>query len=391
PASPASEPSTRPHQVGVYYFPNYHPDPRNEAVHGTGWTEWELVKLARPRFEGHRQPRTPVWGYENEADPAVMARKIAVAAAHGVDFWIFDWYWYDDGPFLNRCLEEGYFGAAEAAAPGDPVVKFCCMWANHDWLNIHPAKYADPREVLYPGQVTPATFERMTDHIITRYFTHPWHFSIDGCPYFSIYELGKLVASFGSVEATRRALDSFRARTRAAGFPDLHLNAVVWGRPVLPGETTPADPAFLLDALGFDSFTSYVWIHHVALPDFPQTPFAYVRDRYFEYWEQAEERLRLPYFPNLSVGWDSSPRTVQSDGWANVGYPFTAVISENTPEAFHEAALLLRQRLDQSSTKTAGARIVTVNAWNEWTEGSYLEPDTTYGLAYLEALRDAFT
>lgn len=37
--------------VACYYFPNYHVDVRNEAAHGSGWTEWALVKarlVARP-------------------------------------------------------------------------------------------------------------------------------------------------------------------------------------------------------------------------------------------------------------------------------------------------------------------------------------------------------
>lgn len=255
----------RPYEVGVYYFPNYHVDPRNEAAHGAGWTEWELVKLARPRFPGHRQPRVPLWGYEDEADPRVMARKIDAAADHGVDYWIFDWYWYDDGPYLSRCLEDGYMGAAN-----NERVKFCCMWANHDWLNIHPARYQDPRPVQFPGVVTRRTFETIVEHVVSRYFTHPSHFCVDGRPYFSVYELEKLVASFGDVGRTREALDHFRAATRCAGFPDLHLNAVVWGQPVLPGEATPADPKALLADLGFDSFTTYVWIHHVAMPGFPR-------------------------------------------------------------------------------------------------------------------------
>ena len=63
-------------QAAAYYFPNYHVDSRNELQHGTGWTEWELMKCATPRFEGHRQPRIPLWGYGDEADPAVMAVKI---------------------------------------------------------------------------------------------------------------------------------------------------------------------------------------------------------------------------------------------------------------------------------------------------------------------------
>ncbi|NOY81073.1 MAG: hypothetical protein GXP31_08720 [Kiritimatiellaeota bacterium] len=368
-------------RVGCYYFPNYHVDPRNEAVHGPGWSEWELVRRAEPRFPGHTQPCVPAWGHEDEADPRVMSRKIDAAADHDIDFWIFDWYWYDDGPFLERGLEQGFLNA-----PNNDRLRFCCMWANHDWLNIHPARRTDVRQVLYPGQVGDAAFETLTQHVIDRYFRHPSHLLIDGRPYFSIYELTRLLAGFGSVSATRTALDRFRDRTRAAGFPDLHLNAVVWGRPVLPGEEKPADAARLVADLGFDSVTSYVWIHHVPLNDSPFTAYEQVRDAYFQYWDDARVRFGVPYFPNVTVGWDSSPRTVQSDRWAPVGYPFTNMIGGSTPAAFETALRLARDRLEDSGDK----RILTVNAWNEWTEGSYLEPDAEYGMARLEALRAVF-
>jgi len=90
--------------IAAYYFPNYHPDARNAKQHGEGWTEWELVKQAKPRFNGHHQPNIPLWGYTDESNPADMARKIAAAADHGIDAFIFDWYWFDDGPFLQRGL-----------------------------------------------------------------------------------------------------------------------------------------------------------------------------------------------------------------------------------------------------------------------------------------------
>ncbi|MGQ9731470.1 MAG: glycosyltransferase WbsX family protein [Candidatus Zipacnadales bacterium] len=369
------------YQVGAYYFPNYHVDARNEAVHGPGWSEWELVKVARPRYEGHYQPRLPVWGYVDEARPSVMEMKIAVAADHGLDFWIFDWYWYDDGPYLQRCLEDGYLNAQNNAR-----LKFCCMWANHDWIDIHPAKYTDPRRLLYPGAIGRETFEAIVEHVVGTYFTHPSYFTIDGCPYFSIYELSKLLESFGGVTQTRKALEYFRTQTRATGLPDLHLNAVVWGQPVLPGETAPTDVVQLVRELGFDSVTSYVWIHHYTMPHFPETDFTLVRAAYMAYWEQTEKRFGLPYYPNVTVGWDSSPRTVQSEAFSNLGYPFTPIMTGHTPDRFRESLQMVRDRLEE----TQGPHILNINAWNEWTEGSYLEPDTVYGLKYLEAIREIF-
>ncbi|MBI2297427.1 MAG: glycoside hydrolase family 99-like domain-containing protein [Armatimonadetes bacterium] len=362
--------------------PNYRLDPRNEAAHGPGWSEWELVKRAEPRFPGHRQPRVPAWGYDDEADPACMARRIDAAADHGVDVFLFDWYWYDDGPYLERGLERGFLGAAN-----NHRLKFAVHFANHTWTNIHPAKLHSPAPVQYPGEITRETFDTIVEHVVQRYFRHPSYWLIDGCPYFSFYELTKLVASFGSVAATRRALDGFRAATRAAGFPELHLNAVVWGRPVLPGESGAADPVKLVTDLGFDSFTSYVWIHHVGLPEFPETDYGYVQGEYLKYWQRVEREFPIPYHPNVSMGWDSSPRTVQSDRYLNVGYPFMATIGGNTPERFRDALAETQRRL---SGRPARDRILTINAWNEWTEGSYLEPDTETGMAYLEAIRDVF-
>lgn len=383
PKTPGTEQSMNStYTIAAYYFPNYHPDARNAQQHGKGWTEWELVKNARPRFEGHRQPNVPLWGYTDESNPEEMARKIAAAADHGIDAFIFDWYWFDDGPFLQRGLEDGFMKAANRER-----LKFALMWANHNWLDIHPARLDQPGALLYPGTVTPETFERMTDYIIETYFKHPCHWCIDGRPYFSVYELHTLIQSFGSLDATRAALDRFRAKTVAAGFPGLHLNAVTFGVRILPGETAVSKSEELVSLLGFDSVTSYVWIHHVSLPQFPQTPYAYVRDKYIEHWNQAAPQYPVPYFPNVTMGWDSSPRCHLDDEFKNAGYPFMATISENTPEAFEGGLRAVKALAD---TLPESRRVITINCWNEWTEGSYLEPDTRNGLAYLEAVRRVF-
>lgn len=369
-------------QVAVYYFPNYHPgDARNTKLKGAGWSEWVLVKAAKPRFPGHEQPKIPLWGYTDESDPKVMAKKIDAAADNGVDAFIFDWYYYDDGPFLNNCLDRGYLRAANRKR-----LKFALMWANHDWTDIHPYRKGTPYNVLYPGKVTPENFSKICDHIIKDYFHQPSYWKVNGKPYFSFYDLSKLVENFGSVDATRAALDRFREKAKESGLRGIHLNAVGWGQPILPGEKTPLNMAELIQRLGFDSVTSYVWIHHVPLNE-QQTEYNKVRDEYNRYWDSAATLYGLPYFPNVSMGWDSSPRANQDDPFGNTGYPFTNTISGNTPERFKKALEIARQRLIQQKSDP---RILTINSWNEWTEGSYIEPDTVHGMRYLEAIRDVF-
>lgn len=372
----------RKYQIAAYYFPNYHPDARNAKWHGEGWTEWELVKRAEPRFDGHMQPKVPLWGYEDESDPGVMEKKIDAAADHGLTAFIFDWYWYEDGPFLQRCLEEGFL-----KAKNNNRLKFALMWANHDWIDIHPATRERSYATLTHGSFSERAFIEATDHMINNYFNHPSYWRVEGGLYFSVYELMSLVKGLGGIEETRRALQDFRMRVRAAGLGELHLNAVVWGVQILPGEKKITNPNEMLEILGFDSVTSYVWIHHVALKDFPKTEYSWCREQSVKDFEKFTKQYKVPYYPNVTMGWDSSPRTIQSDVYDNLGYPYMATLDGNTPEEFEKALAQAKDFLDKGMTRP---KILTINAWNEWTEGSYLEPDTVNGIGYLEAIRKVF-
>ena len=161
---------------------------------------------------------------------------------------------------------------------------------------------------------------------------------------------------------------------------------MVWGVQLLPGEKAVDKPEQLIEKLGFDSVTSYVWVHHVPLNTFPETPYEKVLDASEAYWSKAAGEYNVPYFPNVTMGWDSSPRTIQTEKFANQGYPYTSTIGGNTPAAFRQALIRAKRFMDDS----AAPKILTINAWNEWTEGSYLEPDTAMGMGYLEAIRDVF-
>jgi hypothetical protein len=368
--------------VAAYYFPNYHTgDPRNDKNMGEGWSEWELVKTAQPRFPNHQQPKVPEWGYLDEKDPEVMAKKIEAAVEHGIDCFIFDWYMYEDGPFLNRCIDEGFLKAKNTE-----TIKFALMWANHDWVNIHPYTRGAEQKLLYPGKVSQERFEEIGDFVIKEYFTKSNYWKIDGKPYFSIYDITKFVEGFGSIEATKAAMERMSQKAINAGLKGIHWNLVAWGNPILPFENAPSNTPELINTLGFNSATSYVWIHHTQLPD-TQTDYNWVRDRYIEHWEKAKTEYGVPYFPNVTMGWDSSPRCDLKSEWANVGYPFMNTIGNNTPENFKTALQMTKEKLLSEPT---GPRILNINCWNEWTEGSYLEPDTINGMKYLEAVKEVF-
>ncbi len=369
-------------QVFAYYFPDWHADARNAGWFGESWTEWELVRAARPRFPGHRQPRVPTFGHFDEADPQQFDRQTELAAAHGVDGIFFDYYWYDDGPYLQRALDDGFLRSSLRSR-----LKFALMWANHPLVDIFPSQTpGEPGRQLKAGALDRAAFEAMARHVTAAYFSQPNYLVVDGRPWLSVYELGSLVAGLGGVAATRDALGWFDDHVRASGFAGLHLDGVVWSLNELPAVTAGADPARTVIDLGFRSATSYVWIHHADVSGlgFPIMDWDEVRRLAFTAYEGYAAELSIPFHPNVTVGWDSSPRTAQGVPFVNAGYPWKAT-ADPEPAQF---AAGLREALAFLDRHPSPYPMITINAWNEWSEGSALLPDTVRGTGYLEALRD---
>lgn len=358
--------------VMAWYFPNWHPDPRNDAWHGKGWTEWEVAKCARPRFPGHEQPRVPLWGYEDESDPAVMEKKIDAALRHGIDGFLWDIYWFNEGSYRFGALDRGFFGAKNNAK-----CKIALMWCNHNPGYVHPCAYRNPARKLLDGEVNPQTVREASDSFIRNYFWRENYLRIDGKIYFVLWDLEKFAGGLGGVDGARMVLNDWRARVRQAGLGEMMFAAVPKG--------DPSKACKLMHALGVESALRYSW--PVNDDNFPAEDYdEFLRDGIATFQKDTDS-MDLPMSITVSTGWDSSPRTVQSDMYDKIGYPFMTCITGGTPEKF-EQGLRAAREFAQSDRFTG--HMITLSTWNEWTEGNYLEPDTKFGYGYLEAVRRVF-
>ncbi len=371
--------------VAAYYFPNWHCDPRIEALHGKGWTEWRVTQYATPRFPGHQQPKVPLWGYLDESRPEAMAQKISAACAYGVDAFVWDWYWFPDGPYRQRCIEEGFL-----KAPNCDKIKFAIMWANHNPIYAHPGSYWKPAEVNWSGAVDPATFRDCTEYCIKNFLGRSNYLRLaDGSLYFVLYRLGALVEEVGGIDVGAALIREFRDKVQKAGLGELHIDTMfdaipgIWGALESPEHDFTRQNEFVRK-LGIDSVSAYNWGYKKGFPTMDYSEWA-AGNRYVP--GVLNRYLDCAFNPHVMTGWDSSPRTVQSDQFEDRDYPFGTVIVNNTPERFQEELEFVKDFLARPEAR---GEMVNISCWNEWTEGSYLEPDTQYGYGYLQAVKNVF-
>ncbi len=363
----------RNYDVAALIWPAYSgDDPRSRILWSEGFGEWQSVKNAESKFPGHRWPRRPTWGYVNEGDPYLMEMEIEAATDHGVNVFIYDWYWYDRRPFLENCLNDGFLKARNRHK-----MKFYLMWANHcSRYNWDKRNCNLPNDnPLWSSLVDEAEFVRMTDRIIEKYFKEPNYYTINGCPVFMIYTINELLDSFGSLDNIKKALDGFRERTVKAGFPGLHLQFIVREDKIIsiPKYNIEMSQCQLMEAIGMDSVTTPMnggyW----------GTDYAESLVKLREY-HKIMETYSMPFFPGVYIGWDNNPRYDAK----TVMY----AVTENTgPDQFEKALRIAKEYMDKH---TENPPLMVINAWNEWTENNYLQPDDIHGYAMLEAVKRVF-
>lgn len=366
--------SKQKYDVAAFVYPAYaSDDPRLRPFWPMGIGEWETVMTMQKRHPGHYWNRKPLWGYINEADPSVMSMEIEQATQHGVNVFIFDWYWYDGRPFMETTLDNGFLKADNV-----DKMQFYLMWANHDVVNVWDTRLADVKEenVIWTGKVDRQEFEKICKRNIEKYFKHPQYYKIDGKPVFMIYDIPQLIAGLGGIEEAADALDWFKKETKKAGFPGLELQITMWSINMNysgfdAGKTVNPENAFV-KKLGFTSGTHYQFAHFTNVNE----DYNVIMDAVEKEWSRIDSTYDFVYYPHISVGWDNSPRTGSS-----------AVMRNNTPDNFEKALRKAKAFVDKHPNQQP---LITINSWNEWTETSYLMPCNVYGYGYLNAVKHVF-
>ncbi len=324
---PSASAQTHPLKVGCFYFPGWFTADRWAPIVDYGGRE-------------------PILGYYNDASPLTQDWHIRQATEHGVSFWIFDWYYDRHTDTIlrdNAALDEGFLHASLRNR-----MKFALMWCN---------------ESSAPPDYTLDQLLRMVRTIGKRYLAEGNYLKApDGRNVLVISRPDRLIQCFG-VERCRRELAAMSGEAKP------------WGGLFFVGIQSPSLANLTnLRSAGFDACTLYGYSMDGMKPDTHEAPYDTILPTVAPIWNTAARGGDLPVIPCVSPGWDSRA-WYGANGVARTG---------STPQEFQKMCEMLKADVNPT------LNMILIGTWNEFGEGTYIEPTKQRGYAYLDAMQRAF-
>jgi hypothetical protein len=357
----------------AFYLPQYHPIPENNNWWGRGFTEWNNVVRAKPRFKGHYQPHIPAdLGFYDLRLPETRQAQADLAREHGIHGFCYYHYWFHG----KRLLERPFHEVLES---GKPELPFCLCWANESWMSRWDGRSGN---MLMQQSYS---HEDDIQHIawLANAFKDKRYIRVRGKPLFLVYRVSNL-------PDPSRTAEIWRNESRRLGLGEIFLCHV----------ESSLDEKFDPARIGFDASVEFQpdWSslgspfrkNIITVLDKwktlwrPARKFAHLinstrKNRVYDYAATMESMLRKPApsyirFPCVTPSWDNSPRRETG----------ALILNNSTPDLFEKWLRGIGKRAVQNCSDSP---IIFINAWNEWAEGSHLEPCTRWGRGYLEAVK----
>jgi len=341
-------------RVIAFYLPQFHPIKENDEAWGKGFTEWTNVTKAIPQFAGHYQPKLPgELGFYDLRLGKIQKRQIELAKNYGIHGFCYHYYWFNGQKVLNTPLEQ-ILSNPELDFP------FCINWANENWTKrwdglenevILKQNHSFEDDMAFIKEIESI----LKDHRYIR---------VNGKPLLMIYR----PSLFPEIKETVRR---WREYCRECGIGEIYL--------VLSHAHEHTDP----NTIDFDAATEFA-PNTFQVPDISGYLHFYNKNHQghvFDYNSAIDYSISRPEtayvkFRSLCPGWDNEARK------PGKGISF----HNSSPERY---SLWLEYLLYNTQKQRKGdEKIIFLNAWNEWAEGAYLEPDSRYGYAYLDQTRN---
>lgn len=342
-------------KILAFYLPQFHEIPENNEWWGKGFTEWVNVKKAKPLFKGHYQPKVPLnKNYYNLDDVNVMEWQSNLAQENHIDGFCFYHYWFNGKLLLNKPLDN-YLNNRDIKS------EYCFSWANEPWTRSWDGK---TKSVLinqeYAGS---ADIDNHFEYMLP-FFKDNRYIKIDNKPLFVIYRcnsisyLDEMIKRWNELAIINGFSGVYFVET-LTGFQkekySMNSNAIVY-----------MEPMYVIGKKSKFEKLLTTWKDFVHLNR---------RESYDSVWKRvlSLEKLGKDAWAGSFIDWDNSARKKTKN----------LVLTKSSPVKFKEYFSIQYKKALESKSD-----FIFINAWNEWAEGTYLEPDEKYKDSYLKVIKD---
>lgn len=359
-------------KVIALYLPQYHEIPENNKWWGKGFTEWTNTKNAKPVFIGHYQPKIPLDNnYYDLSSPAVMEKQASLARKYGVFGFCYYHYWFKDG---KKLLER----PIEAMLEDHKIdIPFFLCWANENWSRNWDG--GNKEIIMRQDYGNETDWEKHFCYLL-EFFKDERYICFNGMPLLAIYKPEEIscFSEMASYLKKRAVEEGFKGLLIISQHPNcLTLNNFNLDLIDYAIKFQPA--SYWSNNLRYFSLIESM-IHRIDKKLVRLRNKISLRDDHHKYYDYDDAWNAIlnkqpfgdKYINGAFVDWDNTARR-QKDGTIFIGA---------TPQKFKKYMGLLLK-------KESALDMIVVNAWNEWGEGAYLEPDSVHKYAYLEALQSA--
>lgn len=341
----------------AFLLPQFHRIPENDEWWGEGFTEWTNTRKAKALYPKHQQPKEPLDDvYYDLTTPAAKLRQAELAKTYGIYGFCYYHYWFKG----KRLLETPFQQIMSSSEPDFP---FCLSWANESWTRRWDG--GDKQILIKQDYGTEADWELHFQELLPA-FRDKRYIRIDNKPLFILYRSEIIPCCEDMIRywrklALKHGLDGLYIVQTLGGFPLPSLDIF--------DATLEFEPHYTFAHGQLD----HLWSHTLTGNQ------QHVLFDYDYVWNfiinRSHHRSDRVVFPGAYVNWDNTPR-LGVRGLSCLGA---------TPQKFE---WYLSKQIERA-IHLYNSEFLFINAWNEWAEGAYLEPDKHNGFQYLEAVKKA--
>lgn len=371
-------------RVIAYYLPQFHPTKINDKYWGKGFTEWTNVTKAKPQYRGHYQPQIPAdLGFYDLRLPEIRQAQADMARENGVEGFMYWNYWFGNG---KKILEMPIEELMRTAKPDFP---FCVGWANHDWSNKtwqKTKRFTKDTVFLKQEYLGKQDYTDYFYYLLPMFRDHRY-VKVDEKPLFYVFDPD-------SCPDMKEFIQLWQHLAEKNGIPGIHFVA----RADSIGKADEIYKKNFMNEvkarydryidMGFDAVSSMNFRRaEILATGFFKKIIRNIRRKIFGYALNSHDYMKLTehyytdedkldyVYPQITPRKDKTPRAGKN----------ALVYTGSTPEKFRIA---IKMALEKIKDKDDEHKILFLNSWNEWGEGSYMEPDIVWGHQYLDVLRE---